>query len=92
MQIEKNKKKGVLIMLLGVVGFFFLILLFQQSGSQIQYKNIDYMLKMLCTYGFLLLGLSGGLFYYSGKKLAIQIGGGIAIFLTVALILGFLLH
>jgi hypothetical protein len=50
------------------------------------------MARVIVTDAFLLVGLYCGLYFYGGKKLANQIGGGLAILLTVAYIVGFLLH
>lgn len=92
MQTQKNKKIGLSIIILGTIAFFISIFLFNQSGTMIEYKNVEYMLKMLLSYGILVATLYGGLYFAHSKKLANQIAGGMAICLVIAYILGIVLH
>lgn len=79
-------------MLLGTILFFSSIIYFNQSGTKIEYRNLNYILKMVLTYGIALSSLYFGLYFYHGKKIAMQIGGGLALLLIISFILGFLLH
>ena len=89
---DSDKKIGLLILVLTAMGVGFLIVYFNQSGTYIQYRDVAYMLKMVGTYGLLVVGLYVGLYFISGKKIANQIGGGLAILLILAYIVGRLLH
>ncbi len=91
-QTPKNKKIGVGIMVLGALCSFTSLIYFNQAGTSIEYTNTIYMLKLIATQAFLPLGLYFGLYFYSSKKLALQIGGGMALLLVIANLLGFLLH
>jgi hypothetical protein len=92
MQSERNKKIGLIIMSLGAIGFFGFFIYFNLSGAALDSKNIPLLVKIIFTTAFLPAGLYFGLYFTSGKKLALQIGGGGALFLIIAYILGFLLH
>ena len=92
MQSDENKKKGVLFMFLGILGFFLCFEIFHLSGAGLDSKNIPLLIKMIFTTAFIPAGLYFGLLYYAGKKPANQIGGGATIFLIIGYILGFLLH
>jgi hypothetical protein len=90
---QKNKKIGVLIMIFGAIGFFLsFIYFFGWSTGEIEYQNLGYMLKLACTFGFAILGLYFGLLFYSGKKLALQLGGGLGLLIALSYVIGFLLH
>jgi hypothetical protein len=92
MQTDANKKRGVVIMCLGALGFFFFFGYFHLSGAILDYKDIPLLLKMILTTAFLPAGLYVGLRFYGGNRLATQIGGGLTVFLVIGFILGFLLH
>ena len=80
-------------MTLGAIRFFSsFVYFFGGSTDSIEYKNFDYMLRLLCISSFALFGLYFGLYFFSGKKLAIQLGGGMALLLLVAYLIGSLLH
>lgn len=79
-------------MFLGLIGFGFFYWYFDQAGARVEYRNVNSMLEILISFSFLIVGLYFGLYFYSGKKLANQIGGGSLLFLVIAYILGFLLH
>ncbi|MFA6306297.1 MAG: hypothetical protein WCV70_00570 [Patescibacteria group bacterium] len=90
--LTKNKRIGLIILCFTVIVFFLSILFFNQSGTYIQYKNLNYMVKMLIPYGLAILGLYFGLFFASGKKVANQVGIGLLTLLIIAYILGILIH
>jgi hypothetical protein len=92
MQTEKNKKIGLLIMISGLLMFVLISFRLDLFGSKIEYRNLAFVVKMFFADIFLILGLYFGLYFSTSKKLANQIGGGMAIFLVVAYILGFFLH
>ena len=92
MQTEKNKKIGLLILILGTVMFFISILFFGQSGTRVEYRNLNYMLKTFCSEGIIFLTLYFGLYFTSGKKLAIQISGGLLLLLSLAYLFGYLFY
>lgn len=68
---------------------FLLLDYFNLFGSKIDGKNI---LKAVLATAIPLGGLYFCLYFVHSKKLANQIGGGLAVFLVIAYILGFLLH
>lgn len=88
----KNKKVGVLIMLLGAIGFFSTFMLFGQAGTTIDYRNPVYMLKTAVTDGFLVAGLYFGLRFYAGKKIGSQVGGAVALLMLLAYVVGLISH
>lgn len=92
MQTEKNKIMGLVLMFLGIAGFFFFFWYFQLNGAKLDEKNIPLLLKMIFTTFFPLLCLYFGLYFSHTKKLANQIVGSLVVFLIVAFILGSLLH
>jgi hypothetical protein len=89
---RRDKQRGVLIMVVAAIAFFTCFLLFNQAGTPIQYTNLSYMAKMILTDVFLPVGLYFGLYYYSGRRLAAQVGGGLALFLVVAYLVGLIAH
>jgi hypothetical protein len=86
------KKLGVLIMALGSLTFFFLFWLFRLDGVILDFKNTALFLKILVATAVLPVSLYFGLYFYSGRRLANQIAGGVAAFLVICFLLGFLLH
>jgi len=92
MQTQKNKIFGVLVMFVCILVFFFLFAYFKLDGASLSEATLTELLKMIVTTAFLPAGLYLGLYFYSGKKLANQIGGGATLFLIAAYILGLLLH
>jgi hypothetical protein len=68
---ERTRKQiGALIMASCAVGFFAsFIYFFGSSTGGIEYTNLNYMLKLACTFGFVVFGLFFGLLFYGGKKL-----------------------
>jgi hypothetical protein len=93
MRSRTNKKVGLFIPVLGAVCFFSsFIYFFGWSNNNIEYRNVGYMLKLACTFGFALLGLYFGLYFISWKKIAVQLGGSLALLLVVAYMVGFVLH
>jgi hypothetical protein len=90
---QKNKKTGVLIMLIGAVSFFVsFIYFFGWSTGNIEYGNLSYMLKLAFTFSLSVFGLYFGLLFYGGKKIAMKLGGGLGLLLALAYVIGFVLH
>ena len=89
-QTIKNKKIGLFILLLAALGFAACFWLFHLDGARIDFKNTSQLLETVLTIAFLPLGLYFGLLFISGKKLALQIGGGTALFLVIAFLVGYL--
>ncbi len=92
MQTNKNKWIGVSILALSAICFFSLSHWFNLFGSTIEYQNPQYVLKMFIADAFIPIGLYFGLYFYQDKKTAKLIGGGMAVFLIVAYVLGLLIH
>ena len=92
MQIKKNKKIGVLIMVLGLLVTVFLYFYFNLWGAKIEYRNLPFVLKVLLADFFLPVGLYFGLYFSHSKKLALQIGGGLTVLLIVGYLVGLLIH
>jgi hypothetical protein len=92
MQSEKNKKIGLGIMLLGFLGSIFFFWYFKLNGEVINYRNTPVFLGFILGFLSLLIGLYFGFYFYGGKKLANQIGGGFALLFLVACIFSFLFH
>ena len=92
MQAAKNKEIGVLIMTLGVMAFAYLFWYFELDGSVIDYNDTSLVLKMVLTSSSLPLGLYFGLYFYGGKRLAAQIGEGLALLMFLGYVIGFFLH
>ena len=90
MQSDKNKKIGLLFMVSCSVLFFFFFWYFNLDGVKIDFSNLSLTLKMLFTTAFLPLGLYSGLYFYSGRDNANQIGGMAALLLVCAYIIGYL--
>jgi hypothetical protein len=89
---QKNKRIGVLIMLIFAVAFFALYSYFGLSGGAINYQNTSSTIKLLATVALLPLGLYLGLLFYGGRRIALQLGGGLALLLVFSYLVGFLLH
>ena len=66
--------------------FFGLVALFRLDGKAFNIRNGRLFLEMIVTAIPLPLGIYFGLYFYSGRKLATQLGGAVAI----VLILGFI--
>lgn len=95
MQTGKNKKIGVVIMFLGLTLCIFFLWYFKFDGVKIDFTNKLVLLKSLVPIFSLILGLYFGLYFYGGKRIANQIGGGIIIFVIIGYLLGlirFLAH
>jgi hypothetical protein len=93
MESQNSKRIGVLIMALGAIGFFYsFIYFFGSSTGSIEYETLSYMLKLTLTLAFAVLGLYFGLLFYGGRKIALQLGGRLALLLVVAFLTGFFLH
>lgn len=92
MQTDKNKKIGLAVMILGVLGFSFFFWYFKLDGAKIEYRNLEYVIKMLFTYSFIPAGLGFGLYFAHSKKFALQLGLGLEILIIIGYIIGFLIH
>ncbi len=64
---------------------------FGLDGAQIN-VNPSLLLESFFTAALLPVGLYGGLYFASGKKVALQLGGGLGLLLILAYVIGFLLH
>jgi hypothetical protein len=89
---QNNKWIGALITLIFSVVFFALYSNFELSGGAIDYQNTSSSTKLLATVALLPLGLYLGLLFYGGKRIALQLGGGLALLLVFSYLAGFLLH
>lgn len=93
MDQQKNKQIGVLIMILGAVAFIVsFVYFFGSSTGTIEYGNLSYILKLAFTLSLAVLGLYFGLLFYGGKRIAIQLGGGLGFLLVLSYVIGYLLH
>lgn len=92
MQNEKNKKRGLIILILGTVSFFLLYSYFDLSDGKINYMDTISLLKFILTTAIIPVTLYLGLRSMHSKKLAMQIGGGLGILLVIAFILNFILY
>ena len=89
---QKKKWIGILIMLISAVAFFSLYGYFGLSGGAIDYQNTPSTIKLLVTISLLPLGLYFGLLFYGGKRIALQLGGGLGLLMVLAYLIGFLVH
>ena len=80
MQAEKDKKIGLLIMTLGIISFFVLLYFFRFIDAPIAYNDPINAVKMFFTFFFALFCFYFGLSFICGKKVALQIAGGLGIF------------
>jgi hypothetical protein len=92
MRDQKNKWIGVIIMVISAAAFFSLYVYFGFDGGKIDHKNWTSIIKLLFTVFLLPFGLYFGLLFYGGKKIALQLGGGLGLLLALSFILGFLLY
>ena len=74
------------------VTFFSLYGYFGLSGGAIDFQDASSTVKFIGTAFLLPIGLYGGLYFAAGKKVALQIGGGLALLLIIAFLIGFFLH
>ena len=73
-------------MLCAAVLFFGLIGLFGLNGKILDLKNERVLIEMIVAVVPLPLGLYFGLYYYSGRKLANQLGGAALIVLALGFV------
>jgi hypothetical protein len=90
--VRDRKVLGLLIMVLGAVGFFFSLKFFGLVNAVIEHNNFSFMLRIAASSAIPVLGLYFGLYYYSNKRTAVQIAGGLAVSLAVLYLIGFLTH
>jgi hypothetical protein len=86
MQMNSDRKKVIIIMGCAAVLFFVLFALFGLDGQMLNLTNGRLLIKMIVTATPLPLGLYFGLYFYSGRKLANQLGGAA----VIVLLLGFI--
>ena len=86
MPTDSDRKKGIIIMLCAAALFFVLFGAFGLDGKVLDFNNEPVLMEMLLTVIPLPLGLYFGLYFYSGRKLAIQLGGAAVIILVLGFI------
>ena len=79
-------------MLVGLIVSFCFLWFFKLDGVAVDYKNPLLLLKFISPTISLIAGLYFGLRFISGKKIANQIGAGLAGLLVIAYVVGLLLH
>ena len=92
MDQDKRKKLAILVMVVGMTGFFVSFAYFGLFGTQIEYANAAYMLKSACGLGFLLSGLFFGAYLYGDKQFAVRVTGSLAALFLIAYLLGRAIH
>ncbi|MGH9524136.1 MAG: hypothetical protein ACRD3E_16560 [Terriglobales bacterium] len=92
MDQNKRKKLAVLVMVLGLIGFFVSFAHFGLSNTKIEYANPAYMLKLLCGCGFIVLGLFAGMYLYAGKTFAARFATSLGGALLIAYLIGLAMH
>jgi hypothetical protein len=91
MQNQKNKRIGLAIMCVFGAAFVFFFWCFGLSGAQIN-GNPSLLLEGFFTAALLPIGLYSGLYFAVGKKVALQLGGGLALLLVIAFLIGLFFH
>jgi len=91
MQDKTNKRIGLAIMCVFAVAFIFFVRYFGLDGAQIN-GNPSLLLEGFFTAILLPIGLYGGLYFAAGKKVALQLGGGLGLLLILAFVIDFLLY
>jgi hypothetical protein len=79
-------------MFLGFILCCFFIWFFSLSGQTIDYTNPELVLKFVFASAFIPLGLYFGLLFYGGKRIAIQLGGGLGLLMALSYVIGFFLY
>jgi hypothetical protein len=79
-------------MCIGLLAAAFCFCYFQLDGKIIDFANPKLVLKVIVTTLCLVIGLFFGLLFAAGKKVAVQLGGGLAVLLVISYVVGFLLH
>lgn len=92
MQSQNDKWVGVGIMLLGLMVGAFFFWYFKLDGKVIDFNDTSLVLKSIITVSSLIIGLYFGLLFYGGKKIALQLGGGLGLLLILSYVIGYLLH
>ncbi len=78
-------------MVLGTILFFFFYSYFNFStGGKIDFEDLISLSKLVFTVAIIPSALYFGLYFISGKKLATQIGGGLALLMFVAFLIGYI--
>lgn len=88
--MKNSKLVGVGILLLAAVGFFVSFAYFGEQGRIPEYTNPEYLLGIIVTYAFPIVGLFFSLRFLVNKKVAYQISGGLVILLLLAYVIGLL--
>jgi hypothetical protein len=86
MPTDRDRKKGVIIMFCAATLFFGLVALFGLDGKMLDLRDERVFTEMIATAIPLPVGLYFGLYFYSGKKLANQLGGAALIVLVIGFI------
>ena len=92
MQSDKSKWIGVGIMVFGLIVSAFFFWYFKLDGQVIDFTNPLLVLKSIIVACSLIIGLYFGLLFYGGKKIALQLGGGLALLGALSYVIGFLLY
>lgn len=72
--------------------FAFLFWFFKLDGEKVDFANPPLMLKFVMTTLSLIVGLFFGLRLAAGRKVALQIGGGLGLLMVVVSGIGFLIY
>jgi FlaA1/EpsC-like NDP-sugar epimerase len=88
MPTPKDKKIGLLILCVSAALFAFFFWYFKLDGKTINFNDAVDVLKTAITIAILPAGLYLALRFVSGKKLAMQVGGTMAVLMVLALFIG----
>jgi hypothetical protein len=89
---QRNKRIGLGIMCIGLLAAAFCFWHFQLDGKVVDFADSKLVLKVIVTTLCLVIGLFFGLLFAAGKKVALQLGGGLALLLVISYVVGFLVH
>jgi hypothetical protein len=92
MHEQLHKKTGLAIMCATLLAAALLFWIFGLNGKSVDFSNTLLVLKFIITTACLILGLSLGLYFAAGKKVASQIGGSLGLLMVLAYVIGFLTH
>jgi hypothetical protein len=93
MKLEHNsfvKIAGIISLMLGVFGFFFLMQYFHLFNTTMEFNNPTYISKMLSAQASLVAGLYVGLYLLGGRWIALIMGGGFALLFLAETLFGVL--
>jgi hypothetical protein len=89
---KRNKKIGLAIMCAGPLAAAFFFWYFKLDGRIVDFTNPSLVLKAMLTTLCLIVGLYFGLYFAAGKKVALQLGGGLAVLMVLAYVINFLFY